>query len=497
MTRLQGSVALRPSRAVSARPNATWVHRPPMPTRFPEAGPADRPGFRFEHLRVTGHDGVARTPAVESPDPVVGRDGPVEVTDPDDPSEIEADQFADAAVELLAPTTAVTPALPAAPMPATLPTVSPSEPEFGEEQDDDAEQVADGAKQSTGALPSGDDDGGAPVSRAATSMSGSVGVPLPAAVRERMEPVLGIDLGRVRIHTGAEAAALAGHFEARAFANRNDIFFASGAYAPSTRSGVHLLLHEVAHVVQNSGRSPRPHTVARAPLISGKGIHGKLEDILIEKHKATDLIAEGVLPAATASGKDLASLGYPDLYRSSAGATVPWVRGETQDDGSLKYVPTVLAPGHKHPRTHGGRAKHAPTVDTNQNFTGDFPATFEVAEIKPVGFFAGAAAKVGEGFAQSHNYVEGFPQFAKQARADGKSQTIPSAAFLTKVPNFLPPAIDYKQLHRRRREFVAGQAESGLRLATVLGVSAAERTRPALLRPSASIRRLRLHQGTG
>ena len=366
------------------------------------------------------------------------------MTDPDDPSEIEADQFADAAVELLAPTTAVTPAPPAAPMPATLPTVSPSEPEFGEEQDDDAEQVADGAKQSTGALPSGDDDGGAPVSRTATSMSGSVGVPLPAAVRERMEPVLGIDLGRVRIHTGAEAAALAGHFEARAFAHRNDIFFASGAYAPSTRAGVHLLLHEVAHVVQDSGRSPRPHTVARAPLISGKGIHGKLEDILIEKHKATDLIAEGVLPAATASGKDLASLGYPDLYRSSAGATVPWVRGETQDDGSLKYVPTVLAPGHKHPRTHGGRAKHEPTVDKNQNFTGDFPGTFEVAEIKPVGFFAGAAAKVGEGFAQSHNYVEGFPQFAKQARADGKSQTIPSAAFLTKVPNFLPPAIDYK-----------------------------------------------------
>ncbi|MDF3308894.1 DUF4157 domain-containing protein [Rhodococcus sp. T2V] len=455
MTRLHGNVALHPgpNAALSVLSSGAWAQRPRVPARPHEGGlepavaaeetgasPSDiEPGasFRFADLRVAGLERIARTPAVESPTPVVAPNGPFEVTEPNDPSEVEADRFADAAVELLAPATPVAPATSrvasTAPIPATLPTTPPTEPETEEEVEeaDKAERDADSGKQSTGALPS-----------EPPPLPESVGAPLGAAVRERIEPLIGIDLSRVRIHTDARSAALAKHFEARAFANRSDIFFASGAHAPNTRSGLHLLLHEVAHVVQNSGRQPGSDTIARAPFFSGPGVHDKIEEILIEKHKGTHLIAEGVLPGANKNGKELSRLGHPDLYRSSAGAKVPWVRGETQDDGSLKYVPVVLG-GRKHPRTFGGKPGHEPTVDKNQNFTGDFPTSFEVAEIKPVGFFKGGAEYVAESLVQSNNYLEGFPEFAKQARADGKSQTIPTAAFLTKVPNFLPPAIDY------------------------------------------------------
>jgi hypothetical protein len=79
------------------------------------------------------------------------------------------------------------------------------------------------------------------------------GRPLDAGTRQRMEGVLRQDFSRVRVHTGAEAAALAAHLSARAVTMGEDIAFAPGEYRPGTPVGDAILAHELAHVVQQRG----------------------------------------------------------------------------------------------------------------------------------------------------------------------------------------------------------------------------------------------------
>jgi len=68
-----------------------------------------------------------------------------------------------------------------------------------------------------------------------------------------MESALGADLSGVRIHTGAGADRAARAVGASAYTVGPSIVFAEGAYAPSTTRGDALLLHEVAHTVQDPG----------------------------------------------------------------------------------------------------------------------------------------------------------------------------------------------------------------------------------------------------
>lgn len=78
------------------------------------------------------------------------------------------------------------------------------------------------------------------------------GQALPPAVRDRMEAGFGADFGAVRIHRDPEAAELSTGLGARAFTHGADVYFGSGAYDPGSRSGQHLLAHELAHVVQQT-----------------------------------------------------------------------------------------------------------------------------------------------------------------------------------------------------------------------------------------------------
>ena len=84
----------------------------------------------------------------------------------------------------------------------------------------------------------------------------SPGEPLGPAVRALMEGRFGRDLGRVRLHADARAAASARALGARAYAAGPHVVFAEGAYDPGTRRGLWLLAHELAHVVQQGGGPP-------------------------------------------------------------------------------------------------------------------------------------------------------------------------------------------------------------------------------------------------
>lgn len=84
----------------------------------------------------------------------------------------------------------------------------------------------------------------------------SSGRPLDAGTRGYFEPRLRLDLGRVRVHTDAEAGQSARALNARAYTLGHDIVFGTGSFAPGTERGKRLLAHELAHVAQQHGQDP-------------------------------------------------------------------------------------------------------------------------------------------------------------------------------------------------------------------------------------------------
>jgi hypothetical protein len=90
-------------------------------------------------------------------------------------------------------------------------------------------------------------------------ISKSGGTPLPGQFSENLSRATGHSFDRVRVHDDPSAHAAAVRLNARAFTVGSDIYFARGDYQPSTPAGQHLLAHEAAHTVQQSGASmPAP-----------------------------------------------------------------------------------------------------------------------------------------------------------------------------------------------------------------------------------------------
>jgi hypothetical protein len=97
---------------------------------------------------------------------------------------------------------------------------------------------------------------GSTVPDASVETAATGGRPLPADVREFLEPRLGADLTSVRVHDDTAAAVLSNRLSARAFTYREHIFFGAGQYQPGTPDGVHLLVHELTHTVQQGRSKP-------------------------------------------------------------------------------------------------------------------------------------------------------------------------------------------------------------------------------------------------
>ena len=87
------------------------------------------------------------------------------------------------------------------------------------------------------------------------SVLAAPGQPLNASTREFFSSRFGHDFANVRVHADAGAAESARSVHALAYTVGNDVVFGTGQYAPGTRAGQQLLAHELAHVVQQTGRS--------------------------------------------------------------------------------------------------------------------------------------------------------------------------------------------------------------------------------------------------
>jgi hypothetical protein len=76
------------------------------------------------------------------------------------------------------------------------------------------------------------------------------GQPLSSDMRSYMEPRLGADFSKVRIHNDTEAAGLSNQLSAKAFTYQNHVFFSRDQYQPGTSDGKQLLAHELTHTIQ-------------------------------------------------------------------------------------------------------------------------------------------------------------------------------------------------------------------------------------------------------
>lgn len=83
----------------------------------------------------------------------------------------------------------------------------------------------------------------------------SPGQPLDSETRAFMEPRFGYDFSHVQVHTDAKAAESARAINAAAYTVGRNVVFGEGHYLRHSVSGRSLLAHELAHVVQQGGRT--------------------------------------------------------------------------------------------------------------------------------------------------------------------------------------------------------------------------------------------------
>lgn len=111
----------------------------------------------------------------------------------------------------------------------------------------------------------------------------SPGEPLDERLRTTFEPRLGHDFGRVRVHSGEQAAASARQLHARAYTFGHDLVFGPNRYDPGSQAGQTLIAHELAHVVQQSHAGRRSlqldSELEQLPEDERKKVHVKTGDL--------------------------------------------------------------------------------------------------------------------------------------------------------------------------------------------------------------------------
>jgi hypothetical protein len=177
----------------------------------------------------------------------------------------------------------------------------------------------------------------------------SPGEPLDAGTRGWMEPRLGLDLGDVRVHTGARAADSARAVDARAYTVGRRIVFGAGAYAPASAEGRRLLAHELTHVAQQGAAAD-----ASGSLEVGKAGDGAEREA---ERVSAGLTAEGGGDARPAAGR-AGPVYRPRVQREGAGAPAPAARTVYLCSKSLDTSPVG---SHAFFRI-GGSGKGSPTV---------------------------------------------------------------------------------------------------------------------------------------
>ncbi len=83
------------------------------------------------------------------------------------------------------------------------------------------------------------------------------GSEMPSTLKSNMESGFGADFSGVRIHTGSDSVQMNKDLGAKAFTNKNDIFFNEGKFSPDSKEGQTLIAHELTHTIQQGASKPK------------------------------------------------------------------------------------------------------------------------------------------------------------------------------------------------------------------------------------------------
>ena len=178
-----------------------------------------------------------------------------------------------------------------------------------------------------------------PVAAATKTIASSRGVSLPDNIRTELEQGFGADLSAVRIHTDRPANAEATQANSKAFAAGADIFFGANEYRPETPEGFGLLAHEVAHVIQQTGR---PTHDGKLRVTQIKGV-GDIQHASLDSKKyvtAKELTFDKIALAHNVSG-DTALKEYAEKIKQTLipkGQTLPDLLHKESQIALYKYI---------------------------------------------------------------------------------------------------------------------------------------------------------------
>ena len=162
------------------------------------------------------------------------------------------------------------------------------------------------------AMPGHDGEGTKSIESRLQNSKGS-GNPLSRESNQSMSNAFGEDLSNVRIHNDSAAVEMSEQLNAQAFTHGNDIYFNAGKFDDHSSSGKHLLAHELTHTIQQGGGQV---TAGNGQAVSGANRMVQKEDAkaaptadgLISKHTSWGNLDEeelgkelaGMLPGQTA-----------------------------------------------------------------------------------------------------------------------------------------------------------------------------------------------------
>ena len=178
--------------------------------------------------------------------------------------------------------------------------------------------------------------------------------------RAALEPRFGHDFGKVRVHADEQAARSARQVNAVAYTVGPHVVLDKGKYGADTPSGLRLMAHELAHVVQQQNAGGVPQTVEiGAPGDASEVEADRAADAALARRPPSEIKAAGRAPLlrrqpASGSGKPVATPevpGEPRVIASfdvSPGNKRPWNLNQLTKDivtalsaSDLAYV-TVL-----------------------------------------------------------------------------------------------------------------------------------------------------------
>lgn len=239
------------------------------------------------------------------------------ISQPNDPAEIEADRVADQVMRMVVNETATS--------------FRPTEQVSGHNDAEHIHRKCDACKQEeeqgvpetiqrkgafASAAPTPPPADAPPLVRNAISSGGQ---PLDRSTRNFFELRLGYDLSPVSIHTGGAADESARAIGAKAYTIGNHIVFGTDQFAPAAYEGRRLIAHELTHVLQQADadgsrvgrRDVNPRLTRQVSSTLANGVIARRKGILIQREPCESLAPPNCDQGTCDEGKTCGGYDWP------------------------------------------------------------------------------------------------------------------------------------------------------------------------------------------